>query len=143
MKHSCRNCHFLAKLRHDEAGKFVYSWSKAEREKGQVDIEGIYSPFCRRGIWDTGISPELKSNLEEIINENRRDDCFFVECREGMSFPGAIELHKIRYETRHLKRSFFIAATGLYLSAFAALLNFIGFDNFKKLVKTIFEWLGM
>ena len=97
---------------------------------------------CEKGIWDKRIEPKLISRLEEVIDENRKDDCFFIKYREGMSFEGATELHRRRHENRNLKRSFSIAVWGLYLSALAALLNFIGIENLGELCKTILAWLN-
>lgn len=151
MKHCCRNCHFLAREypadspRHRDDVSLVgdkpksrrRSWTKEERETGQMKHEAIASPMCHKGIWDAGINPELNSKLEEIIDKNRKNDCFFIEYSAGMSFDGATELHRIRYENRNLKRSLIIAVIGLYISAGAALLNFIGFENFEKFLKMI------
>ncbi|MCY4093216.1 MAG: hypothetical protein OXF62_20555 [Caldilineaceae bacterium] len=107
---------------------------------------------CQRGIWHTGhdlstfdflgtVSPvgkeEIKSKLKYVLDKNRKYDCFFVEYSEGMSFDGAIELYRIRNESRNLKRSLRYAVIGLYSSAAAALFNFIGFDN----VARFFEWI--
>lgn len=147
MKHCCRNCHFLTKESGIQGGMLSYSlpWTGEERLEGkaaEVYAEG-HNICCKRGIWDKRIDPELISKLEEIIDENRAGDCFFIEYREGMSFEGATELHRTRYENRNLRRSFSIAVWGLYLSVIAALLNFIGIENFGKLCKTILAWLSI
>ena len=144
MKHRCRDCHFLAREyppgfphHRDEMllpGETLQnrrtSWTKEERETGQMKHEEIASPMCRQGIWDAGINQELTSKLEEIIDKNRKDDCFYIEYSEGMSFDGATELHRIRYEIRHLKKSYqmtwwglIIAAFGLSIAAFGLLVN--------------------
>ena len=145
MKHRCRDCHFLTREyppdfpRHRDEIALVgdmpqsrrISWSKEERETGQMKHEEIASPMCRKGIWDAGINQELTSKLEEIIDKNRKDDCFYIEYSEGMSFDGATELHRIRYENRHLKRSYrytlcglIFAGIGLVTGAFFQAVNF-------------------
>lgn len=144
MKHCCRKCHFLAK-EHGRPGGILsssFSWTKKERSEGKVD-GSHWNICCKKGIWDEGIEPELISRLEEVIDKNRKDDCFFIEYAEGMSFEGATELHRIRYDNQHLKRSFSAAVWGLRIAAFAALLNFIGFDNFQKVALKIYEWITM
>ena len=145
MKHCCRECHFLAREypadfpRHRDEALLVggmpqsrrMSWSKEERETGQMKHEKIASPMCCQGIWDAGIDPNLNSKLDELIDKNRKDDCFFIEHSEGMSFAGAIELHRIRNENRQLKRSYrytlwglIIAGIGLVTGAFFQAANF-------------------
>lgn len=95
-------------------------WTQEERDQGQVaHADHARSPICWRGIWDTGVNPELKSELEEVIYKDRKDDCFFIEYSDAMLFSTAEELHRIRYENRNLKRSLVIAIWGLYISAAA------------------------
>ena len=96
---------------------------------------------CRQGIWDTGVDPELNSKLGEIIDENRKHECFFIEHSEGMLFDGAEKLRRVRYENQNLKQSFVIAIWGLYIAAFSALSNFIGLDNFVKFYNWIVNWV--
>jgi len=117
---------------------------------------------CQRGVWHTGhdistydflgtVSPvgekEIRSKIKDELDKNRKDDCFFVPYYVGMSFDGALELHRIRYETRNMKRSLNYAVKGLYISAGAALLNFIGIENVGKfcgwIVGTIAKWLNV
>ena len=134
MRHCCRNCHFLAREDvFDPGQRMTNTWSKEEREKGQIiKPEQLASaPKCWQGIWDTGIDPLLKSKLEGILDKNRKDDCFFIEHSEGMSFDGAIELHRIRNENRQIKRSYrytlwglIIAGVGLVTGAFFQAANF-------------------
>ena len=134
MKHCCRNCHFLAREDVFHPGqRMTNTWTKEEREKGRIIIpEKIASaPKCWRGIWHTGIDPNLKSKLEELIDKNRKEDCFFIEHSEGMSFDGATELHRIKYENRQIKRSYrytlwglIIAGVGLVTGAFFQAANF-------------------
>ena len=58
-----------------------------------------------------------------------------------MEWEAANDLQRLKYENRNLKRSFTTAMWGLYISALAALLNFIGIENFLKSGKTIYEWI--
>ncbi len=153
MKQSCRNCHFLstsyvvgASTRRE---RFV-SWSAEERNAGHIDDLHDYdmevNACCQRGIWHTGhdlntfdflgtVSPvtkeDIKSILKDELDRNRKDDCFFVPHYVGMSFDGAKELHRIKYENRQLKRSYrytlwglIIAGIGLVTGAFFQAVNF-------------------
>ena len=42
-----------------------------------------------------------------------------------MSFPAALELHKIRNENRNLKRSYRYTQIGLWIAAISLLMNFL------------------
>ncbi len=53
-----------------------------------------------------GINPGSPSKLEEIIDKNRKNDCFFIEYSAGMSFDGTTERHRIRNEMQQLKKSY-------------------------------------
>ena len=46
------------------------------------------------GVWDTRIDPTLNDRLQEITEKDRKNQCFFVEVHDGMSFPAAIELER-------------------------------------------------
>ena len=76
-------------------------------------------------------SEQRETKLREIIDKNRKDDCFFIEYYEGMTFPTAEELHRTRNENRQLKRSYqytlwglIIAGIGLVAGAFFQAANF-------------------
>ena len=77
------------------------------------------------------LTEQGKTKFREILDKNRKDDCFFIAYHEGMTFPTAIELHHARYENRHLKRSYrytlyglIIASIGLVIGAFFQAANF-------------------
>ena len=146
MKHCCRNCHFLAREDvFDNGQRHTNTWTEEEREKGQIiKPERLASaPKCRQGIWDTGVDPTLTSKLEEILDQNRKNKCFFIEHDKGMLFDGADKLRRMRYENQNLKRSFVIAIGGLYIAAFSALFNFVGLDNFAKAYKYLVNWITL
>lgn len=147
MKYCCRECHFLAREyppdfpRHRDDMKLVgnmpqgrcLSWTKEERETGQMKHQEIASPMCRQGVWDAGIDPKLTSRLEEIIDKNRKKDgCPFFEYSEGMLFQTALELHDKREENRRYKRNIFIAVVGLCIPIIVLIVSIIGFDDVEK-----------
>jgi len=77
MKHCCRNCHFLAREDAIErAGRFTKTWKKEERKKGQViTVPGLArAPKWRQGVWDKGADPESKPKIEEILDQNRKNE---------------------------------------------------------------------
>ena len=119
MKHRCRDCHFLV---HGDPHYYTNgdkeSWDKGEREAGKIVSRVDTVPFCCRGVWHTRPGPGMSSEqretkLREIIDKNRKDDCFFIEYYEGMTFPTAEELHRTRNENRQLKRSYQYTLWGL------------------------------
>ena len=120
MKNCCKNCHFLAKESVNNAGdRYLFSWDTQERSA--LRVKEYYATKCAQGIWDTGIDPRLNSRLPEILQEQRRDDCFFIETHEGMSFQAARELHKIR----NMKKSYRYTQIGLWIAAIGLILNLL------------------
>ena len=120
MRHCCKNCHFLVKEHRDPTGGiYRFSWNKRERSDLRVDEQ--YAANCFQGIWDTGVDPSLNKRLPEILNKQRRDDCFFIEPQEGMLFAAALELHKIR----NLKKSYLYTQIGLWIAAIGLVLNLL------------------
>ena len=131
--HCCKNCHFLTKTGRDNiADSFLFSWNIDERSK--LELEEHYSASCYKGIWDTGIDPRLNSRMKDILLENRRDSCFFIEAQKGMSFQAATELHKIRSENRQLKRSYRYTQIALWLSAIGLILGLI-LEIFDRVIR--------
>ncbi len=122
MKHCCRNCHFLVKGDpHYYTSGDKESWDEGEREAGQIENKLMAVPFCYRGVWhmlpgQNTASKKGEAKLREIIDKNRKDDCFFIEYHEGMTFPTAEELHRTRSENRQLKRSYRYTLWGLIIA---------------------------
>ncbi len=96
MKHCCKNCQFLSEFAMIAADieKRPLSWNKDERES--LSLPAPWAAECSEGIWSTGIDPDLKPRLKEVLTQDREDRCFFVEVHEGMSNQGARALHKLR-----------------------------------------------
>lgn len=124
MRHCCRNCHFLAKEHTDRTGRSLSgTWSAKERES--MKIEDYYVAKCAEGIWDTGIDPNLRESLHEILRKNRKGDCFFIEVQQGMLFPAARKLHRTRNENRNQWRSHRYAQWGLLIAAISLITSVV------------------
>ena len=119
LKKCCRNCHFLAKTT-AAPDRHRFSWDKTEREK--LEIPDHYTAECGKGIWSTGIDPQLKSKFSEILKDDRKDNCFFIEYHPGMSFSAAVELHRIKNDNRQLKKSYRYTQVGLWIAAISMLI---------------------
>ena len=130
-KNCCKNCHFLSK-RTAWPDHHRFSWDDKEREELEIP-EHYTAAECYKGIWSTGIDPHLGSKLKEILLIDRKDDCFFIEYHQGMSFEAAIELHRIRNDNRQLKKSYRYTQLGLLIA---------GFSLFIAAIPTIIELLG-
>ena len=129
-RHCCKNCHFLTKTTDPRNGGYRFTWSKEDREK--MKISEHYSAECGRGIWSTGIDPKLNTKISEILVQNRKDTCFFIEHNDGLSFSGARELHRLRSANHQLRKSYrytqwglWIAALGLLVTTFITILEFL------------------
>ena len=124
VKHCCKNCHFLNKT----SVQGNTTWTENERDNLQVADHYVAS--CWRGIWSAAIDAGLKSHLPELLTQNRRDECFFVEYHRGMEYQAATELHRVRNDNRQLRKGYRytqialgIAATGLVVSAIVGLIQ--------------------
>ena len=72
------------------------------------------------------MEPDLKSHLKEVLTQDRKDRCFFIEVHEGMSNKGARALHKLRRDDAQLKKSFRHARIGLRIAGISLFFSFIG-----------------
>ena len=145
-KHSCLKCHFLAKSQRLQSGfGEPRPWSREDRNipwlSDDLDTavsislwRSAWKPSCYKGIWQVdpafgreGLSDdedqEELEELEGLITSNRRDECFFIKYNEGMKFDTASELHRIRYDTRHLRLGYLLTIIGLWIAALAAAAN--------------------
>ena len=118
MKHCCKNCHFLAKVHVGRTGEErTHTWGEEERSNLRLRIEEDHRAACRKGIWDTGVDPHLNSSLKDILLEDRKDNCFFIEAHKGMLFDTANELLRLRNDNRQLRRSYRYTQVGLWIAA--------------------------
>lgn len=135
MKNCCRNCHFLVKHhrrpiyeRNDpDSAWYTDSWNADERASGHPPLNQEWTSACWRGIWDKRSHPRL----QEELDKERGEECFFFEWREGLHVKVARELQRREYDNLHLKRGYrhtqiglAIAAVGLVVSAVFQVLNF-------------------
>ena len=144
MRHCCRNCHFLAKTYYlDSGAKHTYTWSKEEREKGEIRHKKHGAPSCWRGIWDTGVNQELNARLEKVIDKNRKNRCVFVEYDEDMLFDGALKLYNARNEQRDRTRDSYYWLIGVGLTVISVVSGLVVSENFREWVKEIIDGLSL
>ena len=138
MKHCCRNCHFLLKV---SAAYSDISWDQEDRDEcwprynrtndpnkaKQYNLYNIYKVGCYKSIWSEAYDEcgngASKQSLKKEILRNRAEQCFFVEYHAGMPYPIAEELFKVKYDTRHLKKSYQMTWWGLIIAGFGLLVN--------------------
>ena len=84
-------------------------------------------------MWSEKFDQSLAQPLKNILLQDRRGRCFFVEFQEGMSFEGARELHKLRNDNAQLKRSYRFTQWGLGIAAASLLLNLV-YNFFKDFI---------
>ncbi|MCY3709539.1 MAG: hypothetical protein OXG26_11645 [Caldilineaceae bacterium] len=154
MEICCRNCHFLVAERW--VGKLPHAAAPLEAgDRTEIELlvyqrsEDKAFLGCRKGIWvPSGKgTDELADYTLDRIREDREDNCFFVEYREGMSFEAADELQKLQYNNRHLERgykhtqtSLRIAAIGLVLTAGISILD-LAFDFVISFMSWVFSFI--
>lgn len=120
---ACISCHFLSKYFVHEKSEHVSHFTWTQEERDTIQISEHFTAECFRGIWSVGIEPGLNTELEELVNENRRNDCFYVKFRKGMSYQGATELHRIRNDNRQLRKSYRYTQWGLAIAAIGLIAN--------------------
>ena len=126
MKHCCKNCHFLTKDHIWPNGEErSFSWTPEERKNFRLRIEEDHRARCYRNVWNTGIDPTLQDRLKEVLLQDRKGDCFFLEEHQGMSFQAAHELFQIRNDNRQLKRSYRYTQIGLWIAAVSLVANLV------------------
>ena len=80
---------------------------------------------CYKNVWNTRIDPTLNNRLKEVLLQDRKGDCFFLEEHSGMSFQAAYELFQIRNDNRQLKRSYRYTQIGLWIAAVSLVANLV------------------
>ena len=126
MKPCCKNCHFLTKDRIGRNGEeWSFSWTTEERKNLRLRIEEDHRARCYKNVWNIGIDPTLNDRLKEVLLQDRKDDCFFLEEHPGMSFQAAYELFQIRNDNRQLKRSYRYTQIGLWIAAVGLVANVV------------------
>ena len=82
--------------------------------------------LCHYGVWDTDLDTSLNQRLQEILDERRRNTCFFRKHDEGMSFEAAKVLQEREAENQQLKKSHKSTQIGLWISASASVIAAFG-----------------
>ena len=126
MSSRCRDCHFLVKSRYVQDGS---GYIMNAKERADPTILGKdWKPECFKGVWSSFGAPPF--NLQDELSKPRKEECFFIEWRPGMSFNGATELHRLWYDNRQMKKSqrlsqraLWIATASLVVATLAALPN--------------------
>ena len=72
---------------------------------------------CHCGVWDSDLDPKLINNLQQILDQERGNTCFFRPYQEEMSFEAAKILQERESENRQLKKSHRHTQIGLYIAA--------------------------
>lgn len=127
---NCKNCHFLSKeARLPNAEVMSFSLSAEERESVILDsatISGHFALKCSKGVWDEGVSPQLREQRIHLISETtRKNFCFYFPVHEGMLFKAAAELQTKQQENEQLKRSNLYTRIGLWFAGFGLIANAI------------------
>ena len=127
MSNCCKDCHFLAKTHLEEVfqeiERFSYSWSSEERANLKVPANEDWRAEYWKGIWSERV--DKKAKLRDNLLMNRKEDCFFIKVRNGMTFEGADELFRLWNDNRQLRKSYRYTQWGLGIAAGSLLLTFL------------------
>ena len=76
------------------------------------------------GVWDTSVDPEITLPLlPDMLNWNRKRQCFFIRRRIGMSFEAAKTLQERSSQREDLKRTLLVATAAVVVSTVGILVN--------------------
>lgn len=138
----CIDCHFLtvfirrhALVRTMSGGATAQAvdtsrtWTERERKGMALEDADGATVGCWKGIWTEHTPDPLEG--DDILHQDRGDDCFFVEVQEGMSFEAADNLFQLKRQHRQLMMSYrytqvglWVAAIGIALSTLFSILEF-------------------
>ncbi len=125
MKHTCKNCHFLAKetAGNGNSPNHTFSLSNDERENIRI-VKPYYSLKCGMGVWDEGVTGMIIEKREDVVYKTERNKkCFYWKYQNGMLFNAAIELQKREQENSKLKNSLRYTVIGLWISAISVFVS--------------------
>lgn len=143
---SCKTCHFFVRVSGlpSKSGTYRYTpLTENERSELWNDVRPLFQ--CYKGIWTerrvTEMTPKskLRSRLEEILKQDRKESCFYIEHYEGMSPEGGTELFRLRNDNRQLKKSYRYTQMGLWIAAIGA--AFAGLGNFIEYGSKFVNWI--
>lgn len=146
MRHSCRNCHFLAKY---TTAYGIQPWDEEDRllwrPKGNRGSEPsipeenrsyfkVFRVGCYRDVWDSPYNEGFsRQSLKEEIWRNREGQCSFVEYPAGKTFPDALERYREKEERRGLeqnsrsnKTSLVLTVVGIIIAVVFGVLSIVG-----------------
>ena len=143
----CISCHFFVKKAGLPDKRGVYRYTPlTENDRSELWSDNVRPQLqCFKGIWTEHrireLTPEskLRSRLEEILSQDRKESCFYIEHFEGMSPEGGNELFLLRNDNRQLKQSYRYTQMGLWIAALGAV--FAGLDNFVEYGSKLVDWI--
>ena len=117
MRRRCRDCLFLnttvpkvVMVEGVKARTVDRSWTMEERTR---EADWPSRPGCSEGVWSTTVDGNIDVAAE--LDNNRKNECYFIKAQSGMSYQGGRDLLKRRAERRRTTREWF----NLLLSAIA------------------------
>ncbi|MEW5871520.1 MAG: hypothetical protein AB1894_19760 [Chloroflexota bacterium] len=119
---TCINCHFLS-VTHQFQDSTASSSATGQQRKAirQHDFSAMSfgSLGCHFSVWNESSNLDPDQRYENIVNRNRKDNCFFWEHKPEMLIPAAEELQRRETEQRAASKDRRLAILGLFIAAIA------------------------
>lgn len=125
MKEHCKDCHFLVKSHpdtNDENNIIIYNWDEDELSAGRCADD--HSAYCWNGIW-TSETPENKKKVPILIDQDRRDQCFFYPLKRGMLLNTAFTIYQREVDIKAIKKTNFLTMCALYITTLGLFVNIV------------------
>ena len=116
VKHCCENCYFLWFFQ-DLPVNPIYSPVPSDRRADYLWMSEKTAVCCHKGVWIQDRPSRDPEVFQYNLSQNRKDSCFFVEHKDGMSADAADELQRRLHENRQFKKSIQYTQWGLAVSA--------------------------
>lgn len=127
---NCLNCVFFSEsqtLFNPRSHTFSITVKKRKEIKNtnKILVEAFCCYHCYKGVWDCGISPNLKSKMLNIIKKRRgKNECYFVKFSEGMNFKTAEDLLERKRENVYRIKTRQISYIGIIIAMLGLLISF-------------------
>ena len=127
LKHCCRNCHFLA---YDFLSKEViigyFALPLNQEQRNGVSIPDDVRPFCFQKEWNSDDDPTYKETLQQVVDQNRRNKCFFWPYNEHISLGEAKSKYEREVKIKKEKKNNLYKLIGLVISAVGVIIAALG-----------------
>jgi hypothetical protein len=97
MDHRCIHCHYLAKKFQQQGQTNIETVTRADRKKMMIQscqLDAVDFFYCYKKVWDEGKDASIKDRVHNLLEKERRAQCFFYPYKPNMTFKVADHLQQ-------------------------------------------------